>query len=50
MLADAANFGPGKVGYFDRWESGDCKYEASDRVADKRYEGAGLEELARRFV
>nr|POF16679.1 hypothetical protein CFP56_71320 [Quercus suber] len=50
MMADGANFGPAKVGYWDRWESGDWHYDAGSRVVLGGYSGPGLEEVARRFL
>lgn len=50
MIADGANFGPAKVGYWDRWESGDWGYDKNGRIVDKEYNGPGLEEIGRRFV
>ena len=50
QLADGANFGPAKVGYWDRWESGRWGYEENGRISDKEYEGPGLEEIARKYA
>lgn len=50
MMADGANFGPAKVGYWDRWERGVWNYETADRKALGGYSGPGLEEVGRRFV
>lgn len=50
MMADGANFGPAKVGYWDRWESGSWGYEKGTRKALGGYTGPGLEEVGRRFV
>ena len=48
--ADAAAFGPAKVGYWDHWESGNWGYESEGKVYDQNYHGPGIEEVARRFA
>lgn len=50
MRADGANFGPAKVGYWDRWEKGEWGYERPGRTALGGYSGPGLEEVGRRFL
>ncbi|GAM89378.1 hypothetical protein ANO11243_074150 [Dothideomycetidae sp. 11243] len=50
MINDAANFGPAKVGYWDRWESGNWGYSADGRIDVSQYNGPSLEEIAKRFL
>ncbi|KAL9107808.1 MAG: hypothetical protein Q9227_007323 [Pyrenula ochraceoflavens] len=47
---DAENFGAAKVGYWDKWASGNWDYETGDKVYDRSYSGEGIEETARRFA
>lgn len=48
--ADAANGGSVKVGYWDRWESGQWGYESGGKISADSFDGPGLEELARTFA
>lgn len=50
MRADGPNFGPAKVGYWDRWDAGEWGYESAGRKALGGYSGPGLEEVGRRFL
>ncbi|TKA64146.1 hypothetical protein B0A55_09295 [Friedmanniomyces simplex] len=50
QMADAADFGPAKAGYWEKWESGVWGYEAEGRISDREYGGPGLEEIARSFA
>ena len=50
MNADGANFGPTKVGYWDKWQDDDWQYDSGGKVYDRTYKGVSLEEVARRFV
>lgn len=47
---DAANFGPPKAGYFDKWAADSWGYEAPDQIIDNSYSGPGLEEVGRRYL
>lgn len=50
LMEDGANFGPAKVGYWDRWDSGIWGYESDKRTALGGYSGPELEEVGRRFI
>jgi len=50
QMADGANFGPAKAGYWKKWETNGWAYEADGRVSGKAYEGPSLEEVARKFL
>ncbi len=48
--ADAVNFGPAKLGYWNHWESNSWDYETSGKTYDANYKGPGIEEIARSFA
>ncbi|KAF2149093.1 hypothetical protein K461DRAFT_329801 [Myriangium duriaei CBS 260.36] len=50
IRADAAGFGPAKVGYWDHWKADSWDYEQEGRSYDRAYQGPGIEEVARRFA
>lgn len=47
---DEANFGPAKVGYWDRWETGKWDFETDGKILDREYQGPTFEEIARKFA
>ncbi|GAM87624.1 hypothetical protein ANO11243_056510 [Dothideomycetidae sp. 11243] len=50
LMADGENFGPMKVGYFDRWQNNSWRYDQDGRIGEHQYSGDSLEETARRFM
>ncbi|KAK5676767.1 hypothetical protein LTS10_010531 [Elasticomyces elasticus] len=50
QMADGANFGPAKAGYWQKWQDNSYGYEADGRTSDKAYSGPCLEEVARVFA
>ena len=49
-IADAANFGPAKAGYWNKWERGQWEYEQGGKVYDNKYTEASIEQVARKFA
>ncbi|KAK3638518.1 hypothetical protein LTR56_012990 [Elasticomyces elasticus] len=50
QMADGANFGPAKAGYWQKWQDNSYGYEADGRTSDKAYSGPCLEDVARVFA
>lgn len=50
LNADAANFGAVKVGYRDKWESGEWGYDQGDKVYNNDHTTASIEQVAKNFA